>query len=72
MMIGFAMAAAICVFVLIKKTRGFIFPLLSTVIAVGMIVYSLIMGATMQEVLIAVLLLAFLTLPVFMKNGEDE
>lgn len=68
---GFIVAALLCLFDIIKKPDSYIVTLLSVLIAVGMTIYSLINGASIQDVLIVLLVFAALNLTAFRKR-EDK
>ncbi len=68
MIIGFIIAILLFIFDMVKRPKSIIAIFVAVLIAVAMISYSLIMGATMQEVLIIILIFSALALNVFIKK----
>ena len=71
-LVCFCLALFFCVYDLIKHSSGYIFPLISIVIAVLTIIYSLLIGAAMQEILIMVLIFFVINMTAFVRKGESK
>lgn len=74
LLVLYDVAMLICIFDLIKRVTGYIFPILSAVIFVATTVYAILLGAGYVEVSIVVLIFLALNLGVFFvhREGDDK
>lgn len=66
LMVGYGLAILFCLFDLFKHATGFVFPIISLVLCTATTVAALVMGASLQEAAIAVMIFAALNLTVYL------
>lgn len=67
--IGFAVALLLLVVELRTKSTGYVLPVLSVLITVGIIIYTTLYGGTMQEIIIVLLVFVLLNIAAFKAGG---
>lgn len=73
LLILYGVAIFFCIFDLIKRASGYIFPVISAIIFVGTTVYAFLLGAGYVEVGVVVLIFLALNLgAMFVHKGEDD
>lgn len=71
-LIGYGLALFFCIFDIVKRSSGYVFPLISVFICLGTTIYALICGATMYEVGSVIILFLVLNLSAFKGNKRDK
>lgn len=71
LLVLYGAAILLCIFDLIKRASGYVFPVISAVIFTGTTIYALILGAGYEELGIVVLVFLLLNLGAYMKNKGD-
>ena len=59
---GFALALTILIFELRTNSTGYFLPVLSVLLSIAVIIYAILLGATLQEIVIALLLFVIINL----------
>lgn len=72
LLIMYGVAILICIFDLIKRASGYVFPILSAAIFVGATVYAFLLGASYEEVGIVILVFLALNLVSYMRHKGDN
>lgn len=66
-------AILLCVFDLVKKASGYVFPVLSAVVFSGATVYAVLLGAGYEELCLVTLMFLMLNLGTYAKRrGGDK
>lgn len=72
LLVLYGVAILMCIFDLIKRDSGYIFPMLSAAIFVGTTIYALLLGAGYAEISIVILVFLALNLSVFFVHREGK
>ncbi|MBE7088480.1 MAG: DUF2254 domain-containing protein [Clostridiales bacterium] len=59
---GFALALTILIFELRTNSTGYFLPVLSVLLSIAVIIYAILLGATLQEIVIVLLLFVIINL----------
>lgn len=68
LLVGYIIAAALCVFDIIRPSSGYVLPIISAVLFVATSVFTLLMGAEYSELCIFVLIFLALNLTAYMRR----
>lgn len=72
LLVLYGIAIILCVFDLIKRASGYVFPVISAVIFTGTTIYALILGAGYEEVGIVTLVFLLLNAGAYVRNRGDK
>ncbi len=67
---GFVLALVLLIFELKTESTGFILPVISLAISIAVTVYSILCGATLQEITIILMVFVIINITTFKRNGE--
>jgi len=72
LLIGYDLALFFCVFDLVKRSSGYVFPVISIVLCVITTVGAYLLGCSHQEISSVILIFLILNLTVFIKKGDKK
>lgn len=70
-LVGFGVALFLCLFERSRPVPGAVLPLLSAAVAVATLIYAFLHGASLQEVLLVLLIFFAIHLSAFAGRGDD-
>lgn len=68
----YGVALLICIFDLIKRASGYVFPILSAAIFIGATVYAFLLKASYEEIGLIVLVFLTLNLSAYLRHKGDK
>jgi len=72
LLVLYILSLLLCIYDVVRKTSGYVFPLLSALIFTGTTAYALILGAGFEETGLVVLIFLSVNLGVLAKTGGKK
>ena len=72
LLIGFGLALFFCVFSLIHRSSGYVFPVISVLLTLASVIASVIFGAGGEEIVTVLIIFILLNFSAFGKSGGKK